>query len=158
MATFITVLLAAGWSIGSPVPADGIILAASGAAFTSVVLGQMATAVACRSSTRTIKEIGLRGNRLLLAAMATELAMLSVFLLWRPLADLLDHEAPTLLGFAVAAVAIPAIVLADTVDKHLPAGHRARQSRKLLGRSALLRSDGEPYGRIDDGSCDVDLR
>jgi hypothetical protein len=74
--------------------------------------------------------------------MAVELGLLSVFLLWRPLADLLEHEPPTLLGLGVAALAIPAIVLADTVDKHLAARHRARHSRKLPGRSALLR-DGE---------------
>jgi magnesium-transporting ATPase (P-type) len=142
MVAFVTVLLAAGWSIGSPVQSVGIVLTASGAAFTAVVLGQMATAVACRSSTRTIKDVGLWGNRLLLVAMAVELGLLSVFLLWRPLADLLEHEPPTLLGLGVAALAIPAIVLADTVDKHLAAGHRARHSRKLPGRSALLR-DGE---------------
>jgi len=141
MVTFVTVLVAAGWSIGSPVPTDGIVLTASGAAFTSVVLGQMATAVACRSSTRTIKSVGLRGNRLLLAAMATELALLSIFLLWRPLSDLLDHEPPTLLGLAVAALAIPAIVLADTIDKHLAAHHRARHSHSpgAFGSVALRR-------------------
>ena len=77
-------------------------MAASGAAFTAVVLGQMATALACRSSSRTIAEVGLRGNRLLIGAIAAELGALVLFLMWQPLADLLDHQIPTLLGFAVA--------------------------------------------------------
>jgi len=150
MATFITVLVAAGWSLGSPVTADGIVLAASGAAFTSVVLGQLTTAVGCRSSTRTIRQVGLRGNRLLLVAMATELALLSLFLLWQPLADLLDHEFPTLLGLAVAALAIPAIVLADTIDKHVAAHYRSKHDHAVQGHSALRSAQRQPYLRIDD--------
>jgi magnesium-transporting ATPase (P-type) len=129
MVAFITVLLAAGWSLGSPVLADSTVLAASGAAFTAVVLGQLATAVACRSTTRTVRQVGLRGNRLLLGAMAVELGLLSVFLFWEPVADLLDHEPPTLLGLGVATLAIPAIVLADTIDKRVSAHRAARHGR-----------------------------
>ena len=73
--------------------------------------------MACRSSTRTIREVGLRGNRLLLGAIAAELGALVLFLAWQPLAKLLDQEVPTLLGIAVAALAIPAIIVADTIDK-----------------------------------------
>ncbi len=129
MVAFITVLLAAGWSLGSPVAADGIVLAASGAAFSAVVLGQLATAVACRSTTRTVRQVGLRDNRLLLGAMAVELGLLSVFLFWQPIADLLDHEPPTLLGLGVAALAIPAIVVADTIDKRVSARRAPRPTR-----------------------------
>jgi magnesium-transporting ATPase (P-type) len=129
MFAFMAVLLAGGWALGSPVPSSGMVLAASGAAFTAVVLGQMATALACRSSTRTIMQVGLRGNRLLLAAVATELGMLSLFLLWRPLAELLDHDVPTLLGVGVAALAIPAIVVADTADKRWGARHQSKAVR-----------------------------
>ena len=66
MTAFVAVLAAAGWSPGSPIPPTDTVMAASGAAFTAVVLGQMATALACRSSSRTIGEVGLRGNRLLI--------------------------------------------------------------------------------------------
>jgi hypothetical protein len=51
-----------------------------------------------------------------------------VFLTWAPLASLLDHDVPTLLGFVVASLAIPAVVAADTIDKwrRRPAGlHQA---------------------------------
>ena len=37
--------------------------------------------------------------------------------MWQPLADLLGHEIPTLLGFAVATLAIPAVTIVDTIDK-----------------------------------------
>ena len=53
----------------------------------------------------------------MLGAILTELAMLALFLLWRPLADLLEHEPPPAIGLAVAALAIPAVVAADTIDK-----------------------------------------
>jgi hypothetical protein len=50
-------------------------------------------------------------------AIVAELAALTFFLMWRPLADLLEHDVPTLLGLAVAAMAIPAVALVDTLDK-----------------------------------------
>lgn len=117
MAAFVAVLAAAGWMPGSPIPSTDIVWVASGAAFTAVVLGQLATAIACRSTTRTIADVGVRGNRLLAAAILTELAALAMFLLWRPLADLLDHDVPTLLGLIVAVLAIPAVIVVDTLDK-----------------------------------------
>jgi hypothetical protein len=61
--------------------------------------------------------VGLRGNRLLLGAILVELSALALFLMWRPLADLLEHDVPTALGLSVAALAIPAVILVDTVDK-----------------------------------------
>jgi len=135
MAAFVAVLVAAGWSPGSPIPSTGTLLVASGAAFTAVVLGQLATAIACRSSTRTIAEVGLRGNRLLAGAIVVELSALAIFLIWRPLADLLEHDVPTALGLAVAVLAIPAVILVDTVDKRLIA---RRACARSSGRSALV--------------------
>jgi hypothetical protein len=49
MAAFIAVLLAGGWTWGAA-PSSVLLAAASGTAFTAVVLGQMATAFACRSN------------------------------------------------------------------------------------------------------------
>jgi magnesium-transporting ATPase (P-type) len=117
MCAFVAVLMAAGWSPGAPVPMTDTVIVASGAAFTAVVLGQMATAVACRSTTRTVLQVGLRGNQLLTAAIVAELVALTVFLTWPPLADLLDHGVPTPLGMAVAVTAIPAVAVADTLHK-----------------------------------------
>ena len=45
MTAFVAVLTAGGWSPGSPLPSTDTVMAASGAAFTAVVLGQMATAL-----------------------------------------------------------------------------------------------------------------
>ena len=44
---------------GDSFPAPGVLLAASGAAFTAVVLGQLANAFACRSATRAAVAAGL---------------------------------------------------------------------------------------------------
>ena len=52
MAAFIAALVAAGWRPGDSFPTGHALLAASGAAFAAVVLGQMANAFACRSATR----------------------------------------------------------------------------------------------------------
>ena len=125
MAAFVAVLAAAGWTPGS-IPSTDTVLVASGAAFTTVVLGQLATAIACRSSTRTVAEVGLRGNRLLVGAILIELSALALFLMWRPLADLLEHDIPTALGLCVALLAIPAVILVDTADKRWIA-HRKRR-------------------------------
>jgi magnesium-transporting ATPase (P-type) len=64
MGAFLGVLFAGGWALGHE--PDGELLAvASGTAFAAVVLGQLANALACRSSSRSVLRMGLRGNRLL---------------------------------------------------------------------------------------------
>ena len=82
-----------------------------------MVLGQVANAFACRSTVRPAWRIGWTSNRLLLGAIAAELAMLAAFLYLPPLADLLDQAPPTWVGFVIAALAIPAVLAADTVQK-----------------------------------------
>ena len=144
MTAFVAVLAAAGWSPGSLIPPTDTVMAASGAAFTAVVLGQMATALACRSSSRTICEVGVRGNRLLIGAIAAELGALVIFLMWEPLADLLGHEIPTLLGFAVATLAIPAVALIDTIDKRWRRFRRADDVGTFGPRRV---GDGQPRSR-----------
>jgi magnesium-transporting ATPase (P-type) len=57
MAAFVAVLAAAGWTPGSPAPSTDTVWVASGAAFTAVVLGQLATAIACRSNTKTMLQV-----------------------------------------------------------------------------------------------------
>jgi hypothetical protein len=61
--------------------------------------------------------MNLRTNRLLLAAIGAELLMLLAFLYVPPVADLLDQSGPSLAGFAVALTALPAVVIADSVQK-----------------------------------------
>jgi magnesium-transporting ATPase (P-type) len=117
MIAFVVVLAAGGWRPGDPAPGGPLLLTASGTAFAAVVLGQMATALACRSTTQWVGRMGVRGNPLLAAAIFAELGMLAAFLTVGPLARLLEHQPPSLLGFVAAATAVPCIILVDLVDK-----------------------------------------
>ena len=124
MTAFLVGLLAAGWRPGDSFPTGHALWAASGAAFASVVIGQVANSFACRSATRPPWQLGWRTNRLLLWAVAVELVALAGFLLIPPVADLLDHAPPALPAFAVALTAAPAVLLVDWLHKR----HRRRHS------------------------------
>ncbi|AHY48375.1 HAD ATPase, P-type, family IC (plasmid) [Rubrobacter radiotolerans] len=125
MSAFVAALAAAGWRPGESFPTGPALLAASGAAFAAVVLGQMANAFACRSTTRWAGSLGWTSNRLLVGAVAFELLALAGFLFVGPVASLLGHAPPPLWGWAVAALAAPAVLLADAVHK---AARRRRQT------------------------------
>jgi magnesium-transporting ATPase (P-type) len=133
MAAFTAVLVASGWRPGDSFPGGATLLAASGAAFTAVVLGQAANAFACRSSVLPPWRLP-RPNGMLVGAVAAELAMLAGFLYIPPIAHLLDQAPPTPVGFAVAILAVPAVLAADALSK------AATTSRGRPGR------DLRPYG------------
>jgi magnesium-transporting ATPase (P-type) len=122
MTAFLVGMVVAGWRPGDAFPTGGALLAASGAAFTAVVLGQLANAFACRSTTTPVTRLGWRGNPLLAWAVLVELAALAAFLFVPPLASLLDQAPPTAAAFATAVLAIPAVIAADTAHKR----HRRR--------------------------------
>jgi magnesium-transporting ATPase (P-type) len=126
MTAFLTVLLAGGWSYGDPVSA-GTVATASGAAFTAIVLGQFATAFACRSTTRPPWRLGWTSNRLLVWAVAVELAVLVVLLVVPPVAELLGHRPPSPAGLLVALTAVPVVLAADAGLKRR--GARRRRAR-----------------------------
>jgi magnesium-transporting ATPase (P-type) len=123
---FAAVLRAGGWQWGTPL-SPSLLTAASGTAFAAIVLGQLANAVACRSETRPAHHLGLRGNRLLLVALITELAALAVFLLVPPLPAVLGGTFPPLHGWMLAVVAVPAVLGVDAVHKAI----RNRQRDRL---------------------------
>ena len=125
MLAFTSVLLAGGWAWGLE-PSDHLLGVASGAAFAAVVLGQMANAFACRSETTWAGGKSPRTNMLLVLAVAAELAMLVLFLTVPFLADLLGGSWPSLQGWLLAALAIPAVVLVDAGAKQLSARRRHR--------------------------------
>jgi hypothetical protein len=88
----------------------------------------MANAFACRSERRWPGALGWTTNRLLLMAVAVELALLVVFL-WVPaVADLLGQASPDTWGLAVALCAIPAVLAADAADKRLRRGRSGPRS------------------------------
>jgi magnesium-transporting ATPase (P-type) len=117
MAAFVATLIGAGWRPGTPFPSGATLLAASGAAFTAVVAGQLANVFACRSATLTPRQVGWFSNRFIVLAVVCELTMLAGFLFVPFLARLLGHAPPTIIGYAVAALAIPAVLTADALHK-----------------------------------------
>jgi magnesium-transporting ATPase (P-type) len=119
MAAFLVSLSSSGWRVGSPFPSGVALLSASGAAFTAVVAGQMANAFACRSVSLWPGRLGWLSNRLLVLAIVCEAVMLAVFLYVEPLARVLGQAAPNRFGFIVAILAIPSVLLADTIQKRI---------------------------------------
>jgi magnesium-transporting ATPase (P-type) len=118
MLAFLVPFWLGGWRPGAPFPHGHALLAASGAAFSAVVIGQMANAFACRSTTRWPGALGWRTNPFLLGAVAAELLLLVSFLYLPPLARLLGHAPPSRAGFG-ALLAFPAVLVADAVNKWL---------------------------------------
>lgn len=117
LAAFVLSLAVDGWRLGGEIPSGPALLAASGAAFTAIVLGQAANAFACRSTRRPAWKLSPHTNRLLIAAVAAELALLMVLLYLTPIAHLLGQAGPTGAGFGAAAAAIPAVLGADALHK-----------------------------------------
>ena len=56
-------------------------------------------------------------NRLLVSAVAVELMLLFGFLYWTPLAQVLGHTPPTVIGAALAVLAFPAVIVTDVIHK-----------------------------------------
>jgi magnesium-transporting ATPase (P-type) len=124
MAAFTVSLLVAGWRPGAGPPDAASLLAASGAAFAAVVIGQAANAFACRSTTRSPGALGWASNRFLVISVGVELALLGLLLFLPPLANVLGHLPPPPAGWLVAGLAAPAVLAADALHK------RARQSSR----------------------------
>jgi magnesium-transporting ATPase (P-type) len=125
MTAFSAVLFGGGWTRGDPHDL-GLLLTASGAAFTAVVLGQLANAFACRSATLPPWKLGWFTNRLLVWAVVAEVGALAVCLYVPPVAIVLGHLPPPPVGVAVAALAVPAVLVADWAYKKLRRGNHAR--------------------------------
>ena len=144
MTAYTVVLLGAGWRPGAELPASDVLMAASGAAFTTVVLAQLANAFACRSATVPPWRLGWFTNRLLLWAVLAELGLLCVFLFLGPLAALLGQAPPTPGGLAVALAAVPAVLLADWLYKIVR--HRRAGSPGSSPAAAFPQAAQEPEG------------
>jgi magnesium-transporting ATPase (P-type) len=118
LGAFAAVLLTGGWRWGAE-PPPALLAAASGTAFAAIVLGQLANAYACRSEVWPFFRLAVRTNALLLLAITSELLLLTVFLGIPPVARILGSAWPSAIGWAVAATAIPILLIADTVHKRL---------------------------------------
>ena len=117
MTAFLVTLYLCGWRPGLAFPTGDAFAAASGAAFTAVVAGQMANAFACRSARVWPGKLGWFSNRYLIVAVFCEAILLACFLYITPLAKLLGHAPPSLAGYLTALLAIPAVLIADTLQK-----------------------------------------
>ncbi|NUT18892.1 MAG: cation-transporting P-type ATPase [Hamadaea sp.] len=125
MAAFAVVLLAGGWRWGQTPPTE-LQTVASGTAFAAIVLGQLANALACRSESRPPWRLDRGHNPLLLGAIGVELVLLVGFLGVPWVAELLGGSWPSALGWAMASLAIPAVLAADAIAKTV----RARRTRR----------------------------
>ncbi|MCC6226504.1 MAG: cation-transporting P-type ATPase [Microthrixaceae bacterium] len=117
IAAFVTSMWFSGWRPGDTFPTGSALATASGAAFSAVVLGQCANAFACRSTILRPGRLGWFRNRLLVGAVLSEVVALCGFLFIGPLARTLGHRPPSAAGFLVAAMAVPAVLVADAIDK-----------------------------------------
>jgi calcium-translocating P-type ATPase len=127
LSAFAIVLLAGGWRWGVA-PDASLLAVASGTAFAAIVLGQLANAYACRSEVRPVRRMPPVTNRLLLFALASEALLLIVFVGIPPLARLLGSAWPTPLGWTAAALAIPIVLVSDSIHKGLLARRRESSS------------------------------
>ncbi|MEO8694730.1 MAG: cation-transporting P-type ATPase [Acidimicrobiales bacterium] len=134
IAAFLTSLAASGWRPGESFPTGAALATASGAAFAAVVIGQAANAFACRSTRERPGTLGWTTNRLLIFSVAVEMVFLAGFLYIGPVARLLDQRPPSIAGFLVAALAAPAVLTADALDK---ARRRRLHPRGQPARSAV---------------------
>ncbi|GAA2031337.1 cation-transporting P-type ATPase [Agromyces tropicus] len=125
MGAFTVSLVALGWRPGDAFPSGPDLMAASGAAFMTVVLAQTANAFACRSSTRWPGSLGWFTNRLLVVAVLAELAFSLIVLWWPVVAGVLGQANPPLAGWAVALASMPTLLAVDALDKRL----RRRRAR-----------------------------
>ena len=124
MSAFLVGLWVAGWRPGEAFPSGHALMAASGAAFAAVVLGQAANALACRSATHPPWQLSWRSNPLLIGAIAVQILLL-VGLLWiGPVARLLGHAPPPLSALALAMATMPALLLVDALHKRIRASRR----------------------------------
>ncbi len=119
MAAFVTGLVAVGWRPGDPFPTGEQLLAASGAAFAAVVLGQVAHAQACRSATRPPWRLGWTSNHLMNLALLVQLLLLVGLLAIPPVAKFLGQSVPSPAAALVACSAIPALLVVDALHKRL---------------------------------------
>jgi magnesium-transporting ATPase (P-type) len=122
MSAFLAVLISGGWEWGST-PDPRVLAQASGAYFLTVVTTQSMNAFACRSSTLTLRHLGLTSNRMLLVSVVIEFAVAMLMLLPPQVSEALGQASPTPLGWAVALAAPFLLLLVDAVDK----AHRRRR-------------------------------
>lgn len=137
LAAFVISFLASGWWFGDPFPTGSAMLAASGATFSAIVFGQVINVFACRSTVRFAWQIPVRVNRLLIGAVLAELLLLATFLYVPSIAHLLGQSPPNSTGILAAALAAPAVLIADTLYKRIILSTRQTRKTRITTTSAI---------------------
>ena len=117
IAVFTAALWAAGWRLGESFPHGADLAAASGGAFVTVVVMQMANSFACRSTRLPAWRLPWMGNRFLLVAVATSSAFALMCLLVGPAARLLGQAWPPAAVLPMIALSAPLLLGVDAVWK-----------------------------------------
>ncbi len=113
MAAFAAVLRELSWRPSSGVANAHALVVASGTAFVSIVCGQAATALACRSASRPALSVPLRNNPRIVVALLLTWGIVAVLLYVPWLARTVGQAAPTGRGMLYALSAFPLLLLAD---------------------------------------------
>jgi magnesium-transporting ATPase (P-type) len=94
MAAFFFVLHRAGWKFGQQFsPHDPVYMQATTACLSAIIVMQVVNVFLCRSTTRSIAATGILGNKLILAGVVLELALL-LFIIYPPWGNSLLGAAP----------------------------------------------------------------
>jgi len=148
---FTAVLLAGGWGWGASVPPP-LLAAASGTAFATIAVAQMANAFVCRSESVPVWRLQLLANRPLLAAVGMELLLLIAFLGLPPVSSLLGGTWPPVSAWVFPLLTAALLVLADAAFKAVAARRRRQQLAEAPPRQNRHRYHGprnvrEPHAR-----------
>ncbi len=117
IAVFTAALWAAGWRLGESFPGGAELAAASGGAFLTVVVMQMANSFACRSTHLAAWRLPWTSNRFLLVAVVTSTAFALVCLLVGPVARLLGQAWPPAAVLPMIALGAPLLLAVDAAWK-----------------------------------------
>ena len=133
MAAFFFVLNRGGWKLGEQLGiGDPLYLQATTACLSAIIAMQIVNVFLCRSTTRSIAATGILGNRLILAGVALELALL--------LAINYTPWGNALLGAAPVAGAVWLFLMPFAASMLV-----LEELRKRIARGAATLSRGRPY-------------
>lgn len=131
-----------GWRWGQPLPDSGpIYFAATTMTLAAVVSTQIGNAFAQRTTERSIFEIGLFSNRLLLVGIATEIALI-FGIVYVPFLQRVFDTAPLLwTDWLVLAAMSPALLIADEIRKAVVRHRHPRRPSEPIAAGASAGGD-----------------
>ncbi|HET9933668.1 MAG TPA: cation-transporting P-type ATPase, partial [Polyangiaceae bacterium] len=138
MAVFALTLRAFGWQLGAAPPKGDALAAASAGAFVAIVFGQSATALCCRSGSRSIFRVPPRTNPRLLGALAVTWGVVLALLFVPWFARPLGHAPPPTGTWVMAALAFPAVVVVDTLFKRWWRERGDNSAGELTSRARIV--------------------